>query len=197
MPSLESLLGVPPTLAYVVVFAVAIGKSAGLPIPGTTTLIAAVVLASQGRLAIAPIVALAIAGATIGGHIGYLAGRHGGRRLITRRGRWHDHRVRALAQGEAFWALHGQKTVLVARLFPVLRHVGGFLAGMNGMRLRRFAAWNAAGAVAWATYGTVIALTLGQAVGGFAGVLVAIVAAALLASTIGAVGLRRAARAGS
>ena len=43
---LGSLLGLPPLLVYLALFGVVAGKSAGLPLPGETSLIAAGVLAS-------------------------------------------------------------------------------------------------------------------------------------------------------
>lgn len=186
------LWGTPVELAYPIVFLAALAKSATLPVPGTTTLVAAVSLAStQDELAVPGLVACAVAGAILGGHVGYLMGARGGRWLLTRSGRWHGHRSRALATAEAFWERHGSVTVLVARLFPVLRHLGGFLAGTNGMGLRRFAAMNAAGALLWAGWGTLVALVVGAAAGGMAGVLGSVVAAVVVSAAIGAVGARR------
>jgi membrane protein DedA with SNARE-associated domain len=151
------------------VFVAALGKSAALPIPGTTTLIAAIVLVGDGPQSIALLVVAAAVGATIGGHVGYAIGRHGGRRLLMRPGRWFEHRTHTLERGEAFWRRHGTKTVVPARFFPVLRHLGGVLAGIHGMRGRPFAVWNAAGAVLWALYGAVLAVTLGEAASGTLG----------------------------
>ena len=62
------------------------GESSGVPIPGETALIAAAVLASQGKLQIELVIALAAAGAIVGDNIGYLIGRKGGRWLLERPG---------------------------------------------------------------------------------------------------------------
>lgn len=186
------LWGTPVELAYPIVFAAALAKSATLPVPGTTTLVAAVSLAAgAGGLRVSGLVACAVAGAIIGGHVGYVAGARGGRWLLTRAGRGHRHRLRALAEAEAFWRRHGSVTVLVARLFPVLRHLGGFLAGTNEMSLRRFTPINAAGAVLWAAWGTVVALVVGAAAGGAAGVLGSAAIAIVVSAVLGAFGGRR------
>ena len=183
--------GVPTELVYPVVFGVALAKSAALPLPGTTTLIAAVTLARETELLVPVIVLCAIAGAILGGHVGYLAGARGGRWALTREGRWEDHRAEGLRRAEAFWARHGLVTVVVARLFPVLRHLGGVLAGTNGMPLRRFAPANAAGAVLWAAWGTGVALAVGAAAGGAVGPLGSAALAVALALGVGALGARR------
>ncbi len=191
MNTIALVWGIPPELAYLVVLGVAFAQSAAMPVPGTTTLIAGVVLASQGEVALAPIVASALVGATIGGQVGYLAGRHGGRWAMTRDGRWHDRRSLWLGRGEAFWENHGTKTVVIARLFPVLRHVGGLLAGAHRMPLGLFTVANITGAVVWAAWATTLALVVGEAAGGKVGTLGAIVLAVAVASVVGGAVLRR------
>jgi membrane protein DedA with SNARE-associated domain len=183
--------GLPVELAYPIVFAAALAKSAALPVPGTTTLITAVVLAGQGDALVPALFACAVVGAVIGGHVGYLGGARGGRWALTRHGRWERHRVETLARAEAFWARHGTTTVVVARLFPVLRHLGGFLAGTNRMPMRRFTVANAIGAVLWATWGTAIALVVGSTAGAI-GTLGAVVVAIAVAGAVGALAARRA-----
>lgn len=183
--------GAPVELAYPIVFAAALAKSAALPVPGTTTLITAIVVAGQSDALVPALVACAVAGAVIGGHVGYLGGARGGRWALTRHGRLERHRAEALERAEAFWARHGTTTVVVARLFPVLRHLGGFLAGTNRMPMRRFAVANATGALLWATWGTAIALIVGTTAG-TVGTLGAVVAAVAVAGALGAVAARRA-----
>lgn len=182
--------GAPVELAFPIVFAAALAKSAALPVPGTTTLITAVVLTGESGGSVAALFLCAVAGAILGGHLGYLGGARGGRWALTRQGRWEGHRTEALAKGEAFWARYGTTTVVVARLFPVLRHLGGFLAGTNRMPMRRFTVANAAGAVLWATWGTTIALVVGTTAG-TVGTLGAVVAAVAVAGAAGAVAARR------
>lgn len=192
MNSIAFVGSVPPELVYPVVFAVALGKSAALPLPGTTTLIAAVALTREGGVLLPVLFACAVVGAILGGHLGYLAGARGGRWALTRGGRWQQHRIEGLRRAELFWARHGVTTVVVARLFPVLRHLGGVLAGTNAMPLRRFAPANALGAVLWALWGTGIALVVGTAAGGAVGPLGSAALAVLLAGALGAVVGRRA-----
>ena len=86
---------------YPLVFLLVMSESSGLPIPGETALIAAAVLASQGKLKIELVIALAAAGAIIGDNIGYLIGRKGGRWLLQRPGAFHRQRREVLSDRRA------------------------------------------------------------------------------------------------
>jgi len=157
------LLGLPPLLVYLVLFTVVAAESSGLPVPGETSLIAAAILASQHQgLSIEIVIAVAALGAIIGDNIGYVLGRRAGRHLLTRDGRWMEHRRRFLVQGEAFFAKHGSKAVFLARWVPGLRVVGSWLAGANHMRWRTFLLWNALGGIAWAATIGLAAYLLGH-----------------------------------
>jgi membrane-associated protein len=157
------LLGLPPLLVYLALFGVVAAESSGLPVPGETSLIAAAILASQhAGLRIELVIAVAALAAITGDNIGYLLGRHAGRRLLTRDGRWMERRRRFLVQGEAFFERHGSRAVFLARWLPGLRVVGSWLAGANHMRWRTFLLWNALGGIAWATSIGLAAYLLGH-----------------------------------
>jgi membrane-associated protein len=146
------LLALPPLLIYAALFGLIAGESAGLPLPGETSLIAAAALASQPEtVTIEVVIAVAALAAIIGDNVGFALGRHAGRRLLTREGRWLERRRRFLVRGEAFFERHGPKAVFLARWLPGLRVVGAWLAGAHHMRWRTFLLWNALGGIAWAT----------------------------------------------
>ena len=178
-------LHVPSAAAYAGLAALVGGESAGLPLPGETSLIAAAVLASRGHLELPLVVAVAAGAAIAGDNAGYWIGRSGGRWLLTRPGRWHERRGRLLARGDAFFARYGGRAVFLARWVPGLRVTGAWLAGAGRMRWPRFLFWNALGGVAWATAIGVVAYLLGAAAAaafGWAGI-------ALLAACAAAAGV--------
>ena len=157
------LLGLPPLLVYGALFAVVAAESSGVPVPGETSLIAVGILASQhAGIRIEVVIAVAALAAIIGDNIGYVLGRHAGRRLLTRDGRWMERRRTFLVRGEAFFERHGPKAVFLARWLPGLRVVGSWLAGANHMRWRTFLLWNALGGIAWATSIGLAAYLLGH-----------------------------------
>ena len=146
------LVDIPENVGYLAV-AVFVGvEASGVPVPGETALIAAAVLASQGKLSIELVIAVAAAAAIVGDNIGYLLGRRFGRRLMERPGRTQERRRMALDRGEHLFDSHGAKAVFLGRWIALLRIWAAWLAGMAGMRWRTFLLWNALGGIGWALF---------------------------------------------
>ena len=143
---LISIYHVPANLGYGILFGLILIESAGAPVPGETSLIAAGVLASTGHLSLPVVFAVAISAAIVGDNLGYLVGRRAGNWLLTRPGRWEEQRLRFLDEGEHFFSRHGGKTVFFGRWLPVLRFTAALLAGVNEMPWRRFFVFNVGGA---------------------------------------------------
>jgi membrane protein DedA with SNARE-associated domain len=158
-----AFLHVPSTAGYAGVALLVGVESAGVPVPGETSLIAAAVLASQGQLSLPIVIAVAGAAAIVGDNVGYLIGRRGGRWLLVRPGRWQQGRARFLTRGEAFFERHGAKAVFFGRWVPWLRITAAWLAGTNRMWWPRFLFWNALGGITWAASIGLAAYFLGKA----------------------------------
>ena len=163
LASVTSLIDQHRHWALLLLFALVLLESFGLPLPGETAVIACGVLASQGALAIEWVIATAILAAVLGDNLGYWTARKGGRALLLRYSMTRRPAERYLATGERFFARHGGKTVFVARFLPVLRVTAAWVAGLSQMHWWRFFAWNAAGGVVWATSVGVVSYFLGSA----------------------------------
>jgi membrane protein DedA with SNARE-associated domain len=150
---------------YPLLFLIVMSESGGLPVPGETGLITAAALASQGKLEIELVIALAAAGAIVGDNIGYLIGRKGGRWLLERPGLFHKQRLQVLAIGQPFFERHGPKAVFFGRFVLGLRVWASWLAGATHMHWRSFVIWNALGGIVWATAIGLIAYFLGHSAG--------------------------------
>jgi membrane protein DedA with SNARE-associated domain len=149
--------------ALLIMFALIALESFGFPVPGETALIACGVLASQGSLPVAGVIAVAALGAIIGDNLGYWVARRGGRPLLERH-RWtRQYAERYLPRGERFFARHGGKTVFFARFVAVLRVTAAWIAGLSHMHWWGFFAWNAAGGIVWATLVGLVSYYLGDA----------------------------------
>jgi membrane-associated protein len=142
--------------------------------PGEAALIAAGILAAQGHGAIETVLLVGWGGALAGGVAGWLIGLHGGRALMARPGPLHQLRLRMLRHGDAIYARRGW--LLAVYLTP------SWMAGVSGMRARRFLPANALASFAWALTiggGTYVA---GPSVADVAGDLGTVGFVALLAS---------------
>ena len=150
----------------VILFVAIAVESAGLPIPGETTLIAASFLArpEQGHFSLFWVIVVAASAAIVGDNIGYWLGRKGGRPLIDRWSVSKRHADRVLPPAERFFRKHGPKTVFFGRFIALLRVTVAWLAGISHMEWRKFLVWNAAGGIVWATGVALLSYWAGKAV---------------------------------
>ncbi|HEY2714643.1 MAG TPA: DedA family protein [Solirubrobacterales bacterium] len=160
MPVL-ALFSVPKHLGYLALALLVGVESTGVPVPGETALIAAGVLSHDGEMDIVVVIAVAAAAAVIGDNLGYLIGRHGGRRLLEAPGPLERHRLSIIAKGEPFFETHGPKAVFLGRWVAGLRIAAAWLAGITHMHWRTFFFWNLLGGIAWATSVGLAAYLLG------------------------------------
>jgi membrane protein DedA with SNARE-associated domain len=136
----------------VLVFVMVGLQAFGLPLPGTTALVAAALYAAAGHgLPIEGVIAAGAVGAVAGATAGFAVGRWGGEGLLLRVGarlRQSPERVQQLRHG---FAAHGTVWLFISRFVSGLRNVAGLFAGASGMDLRRFLPISTAAALVWAT----------------------------------------------
>lgn len=103
-----------------------------------------------GMSGIAPLgpVAILILAAVLGDGVNFLIGRSSlGQQLIVRG--WI--KPKHLNMTKTYFERYGAPTVSMGRFVPVVRTIAPFLAGLSGMCPKRFALYNATGAVLWCT----------------------------------------------
>jgi membrane protein DedA with SNARE-associated domain len=155
MLSLAAIIGVSSSLGYLLPALIGL-ESMGVPSPGETALVAAAVLASQGKLSIELVIVIGIASAIIGDNVGYFLGRRFGREVLVAPGPFHARRRMAIEAGERFFDKHGGKAVFLARWVALVRVAAAWLAGINHMPFKMFFFWNALGGITWGiTFGLV------------------------------------------
>jgi membrane-associated protein len=141
--------------AYAIVFLLAV-LDALLPIvPSETVVITAGVVASAGDLSLPLVIAAAALGAFLGDNCAYLVGRRFGERVTARffSGEKARHRVD--------WAHHqirerGGELIAVGRFIPGGRTAVTLSAGMLRYAWRRFVLFDAAAALVWAAYASLL-----------------------------------------
>lgn len=122
-------------------FLASVASWVALPGPGEAALIAAGISAAHHHLDLASVVAVAWAGATAGGTVGWIVGVKGGRELLTAAGPLYRLRLALIARGDRFYERYGLVAVL---LTP------SWIAGIHDMRWSRFLPANAVSALTWA-----------------------------------------------
>ena len=153
--SFAAIIGVTNNLGYLLPAIIGL-ESMGIPSPGETALVAAAILASQGKLQIWLVILIGVTSAIVGDNIGYWLGRRYGRSVFMASGPFLHHRVHAIRYGDGFFKRHGAKAVFLGRWIALVRFATAWLAGINRMLIRRFFFWNAFGGITWGiTYGLV------------------------------------------
>src|SRR5580704_9416244 len=136
-----------PHAALGVVFLAAIVEAVavlGILIPGTPILMAVAGAAAMAGQPMVPFLALSILGAVIGDFMSFWLGRRFSGRLY---GLWPFSRWPTLMDdAKRFFDRYGVSSVALCRFVPVLRSTVPLVAGMAGMRQRRFVLANVASA---------------------------------------------------
>jgi membrane-associated protein len=134
---------------------------AGVIVPGETIVIIGGVYAGLGELWLPAVSFVAVVGAVAGDNVGYWIGRRFGRGFVERHGRKLFVTPERLRTAERYYVAHGGKTVFLGRFVPVVRSVGFIVAGIAGMKWRRFLAYDLAGALIWGVGHSTLGYALG------------------------------------
>lgn len=186
---LALLLLQPAWVAYAVVGVVILLEGAvpvGLLLPGEATALLGGATVVLGRSELVPMVLVVVAAAMLGDGIGFRVGTITGPRAL--RSRVLRSRRERLTRIQVGLTDRGAVTLVAARWTAFVRTIVPALAGASGMPYRRFAPWNALGALTWGTTSVVLGALAGRSyaevqtwLGG--------ASAALLVGAAGAVGL--------
>lgn len=166
MLGIESWLShLPPLLIYVLVAAIVLVESMGIPLPGEIVLVSAALLTVSGVGNPVGVAVAASTGAIVGDSIGYLVGHRGGRPLLTRLGRRFPRHLgpEHIARAEHIFARWGTWAVFFGRFIALLRILAGPLAGALRVPYRKFLLANASGGIIWATGTTLVVYWAGVA----------------------------------
>lgn len=176
------LFGLPAELGYLALLGILLAEYAGLPLPGETVLLGAVVMAGAGHLVLPIVLLLAIAGSILGSCLGYVIGRRGGRLLLLKPGPFVARRHRMLHGAERFFSRYGEAAVFLSRWVPCARYLTPLTAGAAKMSWHRFLFFNVTGGIIWVASLSAVATyfgAAGAATVSAAGLVLAIVSALL------------------
>jgi membrane protein DedA with SNARE-associated domain len=148
------------SVGYAGVFVLTMLGSACIPIPSEATMLFAGFKVSDGDLTLLGVILAGVTGELLGCLIAYAAGYYGRIDLLERNKLIHIDRKR-LDWVDSWFTRHGDVTVFLGRLIPLVRAFISLPAGVAEMPLRRFIPLTLAGSAIWLS-GLVL---VGRAVG--------------------------------
>jgi membrane protein DedA with SNARE-associated domain len=131
-------------------------------LPSETALVTGGILAANGSMLLGWVIVMAAVGAFVGDNLAYAIGHSAddwARRWITRG----EKGKRSLEWAHRGLERHGGPLVIVARFLPGGRTATTIACGVLGFPYRQFVAFDAIGAVVWATLNTMIGYIGGNA----------------------------------
>ena len=133
------------------------------PIPSEVVLPLAGYLASRGRMDLLLVVVAATVGSVLGALLLYEVGARTGRTRIRRLvDRMPLLELEDMDKAEAWFARHGQSSVLIGRCIPVVRSLISLPAGLEGMPRWRFLVLTTIGSGVWNAVFVVSGYALGE-----------------------------------
>lgn len=137
-------------------------ESACIPLPSEIIMPFAGYLVFKGEMQIWAVALAGAVGCVLGSFVAYYAGAWGGRPFIEKYGKYilvshHD-----LAMADRWFQRHGDITIFVGRLLPVIRTFIAFPAGISRMVMGRFVIYTFVGSYIWCWGLAWVGLTLGQ-----------------------------------
>lgn len=162
--SVEKITEIAHQYGYLAVFLGILLENIGIPLPGETITLVGGFLAGSKELNYGYVLASAIAGASLGGTIGYWIGRKGGWGLLVKIGKIFRISEEKLLNLKNEFGGNAGKAVFVGRFIALLRVFASPLAGVVEMPFLKFTAYNLLGAATWATVMVSIAFFAGKVI---------------------------------
>jgi len=134
---------------YLSIFVLMTFESMVLPVPSEAVMPFAGFLVASGRFSFSGVIAVSTIGSIVGSTISYYVGSKGGRPLILKYGKYLLLNNQHLEMTEKFFTKHGDITIFISRLLPVVRHLISIPAGMGKMNIYRFLIYTIIGAAIW------------------------------------------------
>jgi membrane protein DedA with SNARE-associated domain len=149
-------------LGYVGIALLMALESSLVPFPSEVVLPPAGYLAAQGRMSALLALSAGLIGSMIGALFNYFLAAKLGRPLLHKYGRFLLIKETSLVRSEEFFRRHGEISMFIGRLIPVIRQLISLPAGVARMRLDLFAIYTALGAGIWCAILTFIGWYLGR-----------------------------------
>lgn len=149
-------------LGYVGIALLMALESSLVPFPSEVVLPPAGYLAAQGRMSAPLALGAGLFGSLLGALFNYFLAAKLGRPVLHKYGKFMLIKEASLVRAEEFFRRHGEISMFIGRLIPMIRQLISLPAGLAGMRLERFVFYTALGAGIWCAILTYIGWYLGK-----------------------------------
>jgi membrane protein DedA with SNARE-associated domain len=150
------------SMGYFGVFLAMAIESACIPLPSEIILPFTGYMVYLGHLELWPATLAATLGNLFGGLVAYYIGVRGGRPFIKRFGHYFFIKERELAWTERLFNRHGEITVLIGRLLPIIRTFISLPAGIAKMNPVKMSIYTVMGALPWCLFLIILGEKLGE-----------------------------------
>ncbi|MBI4823682.1 MAG: DedA family protein [Nitrospirae bacterium] len=149
------------TLGYPGVFIMMALESTFVPIPSEAVMIPAGYLVEQGKMDFFVSLIAGVSGSIAGSYLNYFLALWLGRPFILRYGKYVGVSKEKFLKVDKYFQNHGEITIFIGRLIPVVRHLISFPAGLGRMNHIKFTTYTSIGAGLWVA----VLLGLGYMIG--------------------------------
>lgn len=164
--SVDFLVSTIGSLGYIGIFLLMALESSIIPVPSELVLIPAGYLVSQGLMSLWIVLLMSLLGSLAGSFASYLIALYFGRRAFTalakKYGKFIFFNIKTLEKSEKYFENHGEITIFICRLMPVIRHLISLPAGFAKMNLKKFTLYTVIGSTAWSVVLIYIGYFLGE-----------------------------------
>ncbi len=136
-------------LGYPGIFILMAMESSVIPLPSELVMPPAGYLAQQGQMNMAIVILCGTAGSLVGAYLNYFAAHYLGKPLILKYGKYVWITDEKFAKVEHYFKDHGEISIFIGRLLPVVRHLISLPAGLAGMTYLKFSVYTVFGAGLW------------------------------------------------
>ncbi|HEY4126504.1 MAG TPA: DedA family protein [Gammaproteobacteria bacterium] len=143
------IIAILSSLGYLGVVLLMAIESACIPLPSELIMPFAGYLVFKGTLTLWGVTLAGAVGCVVGSLVAYYVGLWGGRPLVLKYGRYLLISQRDVDLADRWFARHGDITILVGRLLPVVRTFIAFPAGVARMPLAKFVIYTFVGSLLW------------------------------------------------
>ncbi len=161
-PVVQMAVDVVDALGLAGIFVLMTLESACIPVPSEATMLFAGFNVSDGHYPLWAAVAVGSVANLVGSWIAYAIGYYGRVDILEKHGKKLHIKPSHLATADRWFARHGDATVLVTRMLPIVRTFISLPAGVARMPFWRFSALTLIGVVPWVLMLTLIGKAAGD-----------------------------------